>query len=215
MIDRDGFPMGLLSISRDVTEQRAFEERRELLIHELNHRVKNTLSLVQALAHQSFRGREESTLFASRLAALSRAHDLLTQEHWEGVSMAEVARRAVEAFAIGRVVMRGGPRVTLQPKQAIAITMALHELATNATKYGALSSDDGQVELAWTVKDDRFRLCWDEGGGPPAKPPERKGFGLRMIERALASDLSGSVTMDFKATGLSCTIDAPLPDGDR
>ncbi|WP_415641398.1 PAS domain S-box protein [Sphingomonas antarctica] len=215
VVDRDGFPMGLLSISRDVTEQRAFEERRELLIHELNHRVKNTLSLVQALAHQSFRGREESTVFAARLRALAGAHDLLTQEHWEGVSMAEVARGAVQAFPAGRVVIEGGPGLALQPKQAIAITMALHELATNATKYGALSNDSGRVALAWTAKHGRFRLCWDETGGPPVKVPDHNGFGLRMIERALASDLSGSVTMQFEESGLSCTIDAPLPDGGR
>ena len=213
VVDRDGFPMGLLSISRDVTEQRAFEERRELLIHELNHRVKNTLSLVQALAHQSFRGREESTVFAARLTALAGAHDLLTQEHWEGVSMAEVARRATQAFAADRVVIEGGPPLALQPKQAIAITMALHELGTNAIKYGALSKDSGHVALTWVIAKERFRLCWQELGGPPVKAPDHKGFGLRMIERALASDLSGSVTMSFEESGLSCTIDAPLPSG--
>lgn len=213
VIDPDGFPMGLLSISRDVTEQRAFEERRELLIHELNHRVKNTLSLVQALAHQSFRGRDDARSFTDRLMALAGAHDLLTREDWEGVSLADVARQAVGAFAPGRVAIEGGPMVVLQPKQAIAITMALHELATNATKYGALSCDSGQVALEWQVEAGRFRLCWDESGGPPVKSPDRKGFGLRMIERALASDLSGSVTMHFGESGLSCTIDAPLPDG--
>lgn len=213
VIDRDGFPMGLLSISRDVTEQRAFEKRRELLIHELNHRVKNTLSLVQALAHQSFRGRDDAAHFIGRLTALAGAHDLLTREHWEGVSLADVARQAIGAFAAGRVDVKGGPPVALQPKQAIAITMALHELATNATKYGALSREDGEVELAWVVAGDRFRLCWAEGGGPPVKPPEHKGFGLRMIERALASDLSGSVTIAFEESGLRCTIDAPLPGG--
>ncbi len=213
VIDRDGFPMGLLSISRDVTEQRAFEDRRELLIHELNHRVKNTLSLVQALAHQSFRGREESAVFAARLTALAGAHDLLTKEHWEGVSIAEVAEQAVRAFAAGRVMIEGGPPVALQPKQAIAITMALHELATNATKYGALCCDGGAAELAWLVDGNRFRLSWAERGGPPVKAPEHKGFGLRMIERALASDLSGRVTMAFEESGLRCTIDAPLPGG--
>ena len=215
VIDRDGNPMGLLSISRDVTEQRAFEERRELLIHELNHRVKNTLSLVQALAHQSFRGREESAVFAARLTALAGAHDLLTQEHWEGVSMADVAQQAVRAFADGRVTIDGGPALALQPKQAIAITMALHELATNATKYGALSRDTGHVTLTWGIAKGRFQLRWQEAGGPPVKTPDHKGFGLRMIERALASDLSGSVTMQFEESGLSCTIDAPLPDGGR
>lgn len=213
VIDPDGVPVGLLSISRDVTEQRAFEDRRELLIHELNHRVKNTLSLVQALAHQSFRGRDDADGFIARIAALAGAHDLLTREHWEGVALRDVVTKAVEAFAAGRVTIEGGPRVTLQPKQAIAITMALHELATNATKYGALSVEGGNVAIKWTDGDGRFRLCWEETGGPRVKPPEHKGFGLRMIERALASDLSGSVTMDFEESGLSCTIDAPLPDG--
>jgi PAS domain S-box-containing protein len=213
VISPDGVPMGLLSISRDVTEQRAFEDRQELLIHELNHRVKNTLSLVQSLAHQSFRGRDDATGFTARLMALAGAHDLLTREQWEGVSLADVVDRAVSAFAAGRVDIAGGPPVELQPKQAISITMALHELATNATKYGALSRESGTVRLAWLVEDKRFRLCWDESGGPPVQVPEHKGFGLRMIERALASDLSGSVTMNFAESGLSCTIDAPLPDG--
>jgi PAS domain S-box-containing protein len=213
VIDPNGNPMGLLSISRDVTEQRAFEDRRELLIHELNHRVKNTLSLVQALAHQSFRGRDDAEGFTGRLTALAGAHDLLTREQWEGVALADVVARAVEAFAAGRVTIERGPRVSLQPKQAIAITMALHELATNATKYGALSQDGGGVTIDWSDGDGRFRLHWRESGGPPVKPPEHKGFGLRMIERALASDLSGSVTMQFEESGLSCTIDAPLPDG--
>ncbi|HTI30501.1 MAG TPA: PAS domain-containing protein [Sphingomonas sp.] len=213
--DPDGVPIGLLSISRDVTEQRAFEDRRELLIHELNHRVKNTLSLVQSLAHQSFRGRGDAGGFTARLTALAGAHDLLTREHWEGVSLVDVVAKAVQAFAAGRVSIEGGPRLLLQPKQAISITMALHELATNATKYGALSVEGGQVSIAWTDGDGRFRLQWRESGGPAVKPPEHKGFGLRMIERALASDLSGRVTMHFEESGLSCVIDAPLPDGGK
>ena len=129
--------------------------------------MKNTLSLVQALAHQSFRGRDDATGFTSRLTALAGAHDLLTREHWEGVSLADVVAKAVGAFAAGRVTIDGGPRVTLQPKQAIAITMALHELATNATKYGGLSVEDGNVSIKWTDGDGRFRLCWQEAGGPP------------------------------------------------
>ena len=215
VIDRDGFPVGLLSISRDVTEQRAFEERRELLIHELNHRVKNTLSLVQALAHQSLRDGADSEGFTARLTALAGAHDLLTKEQWEGVSLADIARDATHAFAEARVNITTGPGVMLSPKQAIALTMALHELATNATKYGALSTDNGYVSLGWQVADGRFRLNWQEFDGPEIKSPDRKGFGLRMIERALASDLSGNVTMSFESSGLGCTIDAPLAQGVR
>jgi PAS domain S-box-containing protein len=215
VIDPDGNPMGLLSISRDVTDQRAFEDRRELLIHELNHRVKNTLSLVQAIAQQSLRGVPEADGFITRIMALAGAHDLLTRENWEGVALGDVVGRAVGAFAAGRVTITGGPHVALQPKQAIAITMALHELATNATKYGALSHDTGIVTIHWTNEDGRFCLYWREAGGPVVKAPDHKGFGLRMIERALASDLSARVTMQFEESGLSCTIDAPLPAGDR
>ncbi len=211
--DLDDKPIGLLSISRDVTARRAFDARRELLIHELNHRVKNTLSLVQGLAHQSFRAGQDaeaaSVDFLSRLSALAAAHDLLTREQWEGATIAELVQGAT-AHAAGRIDARG-PRLLVSPKSAVAVVMALHELTTNAVKYGALSVPSGRIAVEWDAHPgDRFLLTWRESGGPAVVAPERRGFGVRMIERALASDLGGIVHMDFAATGVVCTIDGPV-----
>lgn len=215
-IGGDGYATGLHAIARDVTERRAFEERQRLLINELNHRVKNTLALVQGLALQSFKGdrdpAEAQAAFGARLATLAAAHDLLTREKWEGATLAELVTDATRPYAepAGRII-RGGPNVVLTPKAAVSLVLALHELATNAAKYGSLSTPEGTVEIDWRAGKDRLRLEWRERGGPAVTRPERRGFGLRMIERALANDLTGTVGMDFAPTGLVCTIDAPVP----
>lgn len=211
--DLNDEPIGLLSISRDVTERRAFDERRELLIHELNHRVKNTLSLVQGIAHQSFRAGQDpqaaSADFLSRLSALATAHDLLTRDQWEGATIAELVAGAT-AHAVGRIAA-AGPHLLVSPKSSVALVMALHELTTNAVKYGALSVPSGNVSVNWEGRaNDRFQLVWREVGGPDVALPERRGFGVRMIERALASDLGGIVHIDFAAGGVVCTIDGPV-----
>lgn len=212
VIDRDGKPVGLLSISRDVTERRAFDERQSLLIHELNHRVKNTLALVQGIAHQSFRSGVDPTAsqseFLARLRTLAAAHDLLTREQWEGVTLAELVRAATAPLDAARI-MAVGTAVTVTPKAAVALAMALYELGTNAVKYGALSVPTGSVDINWGVESDRLHVGWRERGGPPVVTPLRSGFGVKMIERALASDLGGTVTMDFAVDGARCTIDAP------
>lgn len=213
-IDSNGRAIGLNVIARDVTDQRAFGERQMLLIHELNHRVKNTLALVQALALQSFRaGRtpaQGQDAFQSRLASLAAAHDLLSREQWEGATLDELIADATRVYGEGpgRIHV-AGPRVVVTPKAAIALVLALHELGTNAAKYGALSAPDGRVDLNWEIEDGRLRIEWRESGGPPVSAPSRRGFGLRMIERALASDLSGTATIVFAPEGLLCRIDAP------
>lgn len=219
-INRDGQPTGLHAIARDITERRAFEERQKLLINELNHRVKNTLALVQGLAVQSFRGErgkaESEAVFQARLATLAGAHDLLTREQWEGATLAQLVRDATRAHAEeGERLQISGPDVTVNPRAAISLVLALHELGTNAAKYGALSVPEGRVMIEWTLSDDRLRIDWRETGGPPAAMPERRGFGLRMIERALANDLGGSVTILFEPAGLHCAIDAPAPAPER
>lgn len=212
VIDVDKRPIGLLSISRDVTERRAFEERRELLIRELNHRVKNTLALVQAIAHQSFRqdvdGTSAQENFMARLRTLAGAHDLLTRDQWEGVTLAELVRAATGVMDTTRIDAAGDALV-ITPKSAVALAMALHELGTNAVKYGALSTNEGRIEIRWTLNDDRFHLHWREYGGPPVTAPERRGFGIKMIERALASDLGARVSVEFDSDGVHCSIDAP------
>lgn len=212
IIDPDKRPIGLLSISRDVTERRAFEERRELLIHELNHRVKNTLALVQAIAHQSFRAGADSATaqdnFMARIRTLAGAHDLLTREQWEGVTLAELVRAATAPLDAARI-NAAGDALVVTPKAAVPLAMALHELGTNAVKYGALSTPDGRVDIAWTIDDDSLHLDWRETGGPRVAAPERRGFGVKMMERALASDLGGRVKVDFAADGVRCAIVAP------
>lgn len=213
--DGQGRIIGASKIARDITGRKRAEEQRMLLINELNHRVKNTLATVQSLAMQTLRNTERSSearaLFESRLSALARAHDLLTHEHWEGASLAEVVDRALSPFRTsGERIRVEGPFVRLTPKQALALSIALHELATNASKYGALSGEEGEVSVRWTLADDRFRLSWIESGGPRVEPPTRTGFGARLIQRNLASELGGSAVIDFRPTGVVAEIEAPL-----
>jgi PAS domain S-box-containing protein len=216
-LDDAGKPIGLHAIARDVTERRRGEERQRLLVNELNHRVKNTLALVQGLALQSFReGRDVAAAkraFQHRLGALASAHDLLTRESWEGATLAGVAEAALGHLSgqEQRIAIRG-PHIKLAPKAAVSLAMALHELSTNAAKYGALSQSGGRVRLSWEATGDRLRIEWREEGGPAVVPPGRSGFGLRMIDRALAADLAGRVEMDFATQGLVCRIQASLAE---
>jgi PAS domain S-box-containing protein len=212
IIDPNKRPIGLLSISRDVTERRAFEERQALLIHELNHRVKNTLALVQAIAHQSFRGQADSVTaqgnFMARIGTLAGAHDLLTREQWEGVTLAELVRAATAPLDTSRIDATGNA-LLVTPKAAVALAMALHELGTNAVKYGSLCGHAGRVNISWKIEGDDLQIDWRETGGPAVAAPDRRGFGVKMIERALASDLGGRVTVDFAGDGVHCIIKAP------
>jgi PAS domain S-box-containing protein len=205
---------------REIAERRAAESHRELLINELNHRVKNTLATVQSVAAQTLRtGQIESDVrerLDARLMALSDAHNLLTEHNWQGASLDEVVEMALRPYRAdgdSRFAV-DGPPVALSPKTALAFAMSLHELATNAAKYGALSSNEGRVELRWVIDGDtgsRLRMIWSERGGPLVKPPSRKGFGTRLIQRGLAAELGGSVSLDYAEAGLVCTIDAPVP----
>jgi PAS domain S-box-containing protein len=212
------FPLGdgMGVVFRDMTGRKHAEDQRDLLIRELEHRVKNTLATVQSIAAQSFRasGTDPEALrsFEARLIALSNAHGLLTQKSWDSASLHEVvwsALRPHDAPNRERFTVEG-PELRLGPKCAVALSMAVHELATNAVKYGALSVPSGHVDVRWHAEDARFGLTWDESGGPPARPPSRTGFGTRMIERALAMQLSGKATIDYRPSGVVCVIDAPL-----
>ena len=204
---------------RAVATRKRAEEQRTLLINELNHRVKNTLATVQSLAMQTLRNTERSedarALFNSRLTALSRAHDLLTAQNWEGAGVREVIARALAPFRTDerRIAMQGRD-VRVTPKQALALSIALHELATNAAKYGALSNEAGQVELIWSVDDtedgEELRLVWTETGGPAVAPPTRTGFGTRLIEHGLAHELGGAARIVYRPEGVVSTISSPL-----
>ena len=201
---------------RDISERKRAEGHRQMLIDELNHRVKNTLAVVQGLAQQTFRVGGDSQAarlaFDLRLVALATAHDILTRENWVSADLAELVRTAlaVHAGKDGRMVVEGPP-VRLSPQTAVSITLALHELATNAVKYGALSIDAGSVEMRWTHDEHRLCLTWLERDGPPVEPPSHRGFGTRLIERVFATELKAKVTMEFAPEGLVCRIDAHLP----
>lgn len=203
-------------VINDVTDRKLAEQRRRLLVNELNHRVKNTLAVVQGMAAQTFRGRadEQARIFQGRLLALSTAHNVLTGESWEAASLREIAEDAVRPFrddAPDRVTVEG-KNLRLPAKTALALSMALHELGANAVKYGALSTPEGQVRIEWTGADGRLRLQWRESGGPPVSTPDRRGFGTRMIERGLAAELGGTAHIAFEPAGVVCTVDAPLPE---
>ena len=191
-----------------------------MLINELNHRVKNTLATVQSIASQTLRNSETAAdakeAIEGRLLALSRAHDVLTRENWEGADLYEIVRQAVAPYS-----SRGedrlhvnGPKVRLSPHTALSFAMILQELATNAVKYGALSNATGEIGIAWDVEHaepfPRLHLRWEETGGPPVRAPARRGFGTRLIERSLAQDLGGDVRISFAATGVVCIVTAPL-----
>jgi two-component sensor histidine kinase len=213
---------GVFVQGHDVTVQRRAEEHQKLLINELNHRVKNTLSIVQALAMQSFNDRTEPAAarqtFDARLNALSAAHNLLTMENWESAGLLETIEASVAATAganASRVSMRG-PDILLAPQTAVSLAMAIHELCTNAIKYGALSNEKGTVDVQWTTSPGADGLVdvaieWTEEGGPAVTAPSRRGFGTRLIERGLSAELRSEVTLDFRETGLKCTILAKLP----
>ena len=210
---------GAVCAAVDITERKRSEDQRTLLINELNHRVKNTLATVQSIAMQTLRNTERSAdareLFEARLAALSRAHDTLTDENWESASLHDVVSRSLEPFSTtaGRLQFNG-PTVRLSPKQALALAMALHELATNAVKYGAMSNSSGQVQIDWAIKSvnesAEVELVWTESGGPPVKSPDRRGFGSRLIERGLVHDLGGEATIEFRREGVVAIIRTSL-----
>ncbi|WP_207455639.1 PAS domain S-box protein [Azospirillum sp. SYSU D00513] len=212
----EGAPSSMFAVTVDVTERKRGEEHQRLLINELNHRVKNTLAIIQGLARQTFRRPEipDSARrdFEGRLGALSAAHDVLTRQSWEAASIREIVAQAAGAHdpGGGRLVIEG-PDLLLPPKTAVSLAMAVHELATNAVKYGGLSGPAGTVEVRWGTGGGRLGLTWRERGGPPVAPPARRGFGTRMIERGLAAELEGVVAIDFHPEGLVCTVEAPLP----
>jgi two-component sensor histidine kinase len=183
--------------------------------------VKNTLSIVQALAMQSFNDGIDPAVarraFDARLTALSAAHSLLTTQSWESAGLLETIKASVAATAganIERVRLQG-PDIVVAPQTAVSLAMAIHELCTNAIKYGALSNDTGTVDVRWTAKpgeEDFTELTieWTEAGGPPVEAPTRRGFGTRLIERGLSAELRSSVTLEFLPSGLKCTILARL-----
>jgi PAS domain S-box-containing protein len=214
--DAEGRFIGMIGVNVDVTEARRAEQHQQLLINELNHRVKNTLATVQSIAHQTLRGdaakREARDLLTARLLALSAAHDVLTRESWEGADIVEVVAAALRPYDSTRYSGEGAAH-RVGPRAALAISMALHELATNALKYGALSGNAGQVRVSWTpTADGGLTLTWREEGGPPVVPPTRMGFGSRLLRQGLTAELGGRADLRFEPEGLICVIQARALD---
>jgi PAS domain S-box-containing protein len=210
-----GEVVGIVGVSRDVTEARQHDRHRELLIRELNHRVKNTLATVQSLASRTLRPHFDARIwsdFESRLMALSDAHDLLTKENWDTASLEDILIQVLRPRAEDKNdrMILSGCLVRVGPRQALAFSMIFHELMTNAVKYGALSSPFGCVAVSWTRQGSALRLDWREQGGPAVKPPARLGFGSRLIDRVAAHELGGSARTEFGPEGVVCTLVAAL-----
>ncbi|NYZ62169.1 sensor histidine kinase [Luteimonas deserti] len=212
VIGTDGAVEAIAGSTRDVTERKRHEEHLQLLINELNHRVKNTLFTVQSLVRQTLGTASDladgSARIEARLFALSRAHNVLTRENWRSADITDVVAGAVAPYetAPGQRFKLAGPAGHLEPRRALAMAMALHELCTNAVKYGALSGTGGEVDIRWTRVPDaageRLCLVWREQGGPPVMPPSRRGFGSRLLERGLRGDLGGDVDLVYAPEGV-------------
>lgn len=217
--DDDGSVTGWFGSTTDIDRLKRADEHRSLLVDELNHRVKNTLATVQSLASQSLRSAdpaEAQKAFSGRLIALSKAHDVLTRGFWKSGNLKEFVREAVTPFQdaeAGQISVEG-PEVEIEPRLALALSMALHELLTNAAKHGALTSPAGRIALRWSVaREDgerRLRISWNETGGPPVTPPTRKGFGARLIQGGLSRELGGEVNVRFETHGVVCDFDLPM-----
>lgn len=218
-----GQPQGFLNILRDRTEVRAEAERRELLMAEMNHRVKNTFAVVQAVAAQTSRhaatAEDFKAHFGERLAALARFHDALIRGGWENALLREVIEGALYAYrgyggSGGRITLEG-TSVLLPANLVVTLTLAFHELATNAAKHGALSVPGGTVNASWTIGPAgngmrRVEIIWREQGGPSVRPPERRGFGSHLLQKTLGAQPGIAVRQEFRPEGLECRIGVPV-----
>jgi len=210
--------VGLAFAVRMATAIARGEMLHDLLIDELNHRVKNTLAILQSIATQTFRSasRAEREKFEGRLGALAEAHNLLSQEKWQGSELQDVIARVLKPYQLNTPerVRMFGPKVPLSPRLAVVLSMIVHEIATNAAKYGALSNDNGTVTLDWEIieEDDgrKLRMIWTEAGGPHVSAPVQRGFGSRLIERSTRDQLGGEATVDFLPRGVVVTVTAAL-----
>lgn len=210
--------VGLAFAVRMATTIARGEMLHDLLVEELNHRVKNTLAILQSIAAQTFRSasRPERDKFEGRLRALAEAHNLLSTEKWQGSDLQDVVGRVLQPYLLSNPerVRMFGPKVPLAPRLAVVLSMILHEIATNAAKYGSLSNETGTVSLDWEVLEEdakkKLRLIWSEAGGPPVSAPVQRGFGSRLIERSARDQLGGEATVDFLPRGVVYTVTVAL-----
>lgn len=213
--------LSMVGVSQEVTERKLADERQALLLRELNHRVKNTLATVQSVASLTRRSAENTdpaawNAFMDRLHGLAKTHDLLTTTQWQGALLEDVLRSELDPYqdAMRQRIRLKGPRINLQPGAVLALGLAIHEMATNAVKYGSLSVPDGKVHVMWAVTSGSappsLLVEWAESGGPTVKKPERQGFGTKLIQRGLAQQLGGEIKLDFAPAGVRCVITFPI-----
>jgi PAS domain S-box-containing protein len=214
--DGDGHLTGYAAIAHDITERKSQEKTRQLLLDELNHRVKNTLAMVQAIARLTLRQSKNPENFAEsftgRIQALAGAHDVLTASSWHGADLKSLVKDQLILGEPGEGRFRcAGPAIKLNPQAAVGLSLVLHELGTNANKYGALSVPAGHVDLTWVLEEDGkvLRLRWQEADGPPVSEPTRRGFGTFIIEQSL-SNLDGVADMRYPSTGFVCELRLPI-----
>jgi PAS domain S-box-containing protein len=218
--DETGKPIKMFGVLQDITDRREAQGRQELLTHELEHRIKNILAMVAAIASQTLRNTDIATAsatFNERLRALANAHEILNKTRWTSASMREVIDNTIAAFPVAQISV-SGPSLPINPKMALTLALAVNELATNALKYGALSNPEGKVSVGWSLqpshdKPGEVRLVWRwrETDGPPVIQPTRRGFGRFLIERVFGTDFGGSVKIDYHPAGVECVLNAPAP----
>jgi len=219
--DAAGKVTGAINMLVDISDRKRAEARQKSLLDELNHRVKNTLATVQSLAAQTMRGDrdrdEQREAFEERLLALSRVHNQLAREQWESADLGRIVHDIVAPFGQERVSVDGAS-TKLASVAALPLAMVLHELATNAAKFGALSAPEGRLALGWKIERvngaRRLRIDWRESGGPEVQPPVYRGFGSRLLERSVGQELRGSAQLDFDPAGLRCRLEIPLHAAD-
>ena len=217
-LDEGGKPRQYVAIRADITERKEGEEQIRFLMGEVSHRSKNLLSVVQSIAHLSAKHAspaEYATNLSKRIAGLGACHDLLVNSDWTGVDVADLVRAQLTHFRdlFGRRIVLAGPAVRLNSAAAQGIGMALHELATNAAKYGALSNADGVVRIGWSMEEGKaptFCMHWLEEGGPKVAAPKRKGFGQRVIVSMVEGAVQGKVGIEYRETGVSWQLRSPL-----
>jgi PAS domain S-box-containing protein len=205
-----------LCVTIDITDRKEAEERVELLAREVDHRANNLMAVVQSTVglSQAETVAELKALITGRVHALAHAHQLLSVAKWEGADLRSLVEQELRPFTIGdaKRARISGPAIILPPAMAQALAMCLHELATNAAKHGALTSEHGRVEVEWCVRESTtLEVVWAESGGPPVRRPAHRGFGATVIERSLSGSLDGSTELEWRATGLRCLMKVPLP----